>query len=662
MSEPRKLHTESAYGASQDQYEKARRLAQQQAAQNARRRIQRPIQPVQGRRIDPHHAVRPEQPETEQPQTPVEQPAAPQPVQEPVAEKFDAQQPQEPKPLTRAQQQAMALRAQYERKYGTDTAYRTQRIEPQPAPRPVRPVRPAAPQPVQQQEHRRVVRQDTAAEAPSRAAQPPRPASRTINRTPRPTTQPEQKAAPAPRPAAKSAVFDYDAATADTTPKTGKGIALEGKPAKSTGSGGKPPRKPGSNPKGDGKSKKPKKKRAWWKTLLAVVLVLAIIFGAAFAIIMNAIKPNGGINGTTISSIVNTPKAYQGKEFNLLVVGIDRSSENGTASSDGTNDGMTDMIMWLHFDNENQSVSMLQIPRNIMVTTDRSVSGNYQINAVAKTQGSNGYNNINALAQLLYDQFKLECDGYVSVRLEALSELIDILGGIDVNVPEEIDYRNVAGGGNSYLPAGYQRLTGAQAEFFLRARKTYGTSDLKRLEVQRYFYSALFARLRSMTVVDIARMLPFMLSYVETDLSVSELVSVAVSMLKIHSDKICLARVPVYMGGNLAWPQNVEKPNSVVVVAKQETADVLNQYFRSADRQVDASELNVCQALDTSGMAPQDAAVKVMNDLNKEVVDAQQNNNHISDDDAGGDVYEIVPDSAAASESTDGDSTSEPAA
>lgn len=663
MSEPRKLHTESAYGASQDQYEKARRLAQQQAAQNARRRIQRPVQPVQGRRIDPHHAVRPEPPETEQPQTPVEQPAAPQPVQEPVvqepvAEEFGAQQPQEPKPLTRAQQQAMALRAQYERKYGAD-AYHTQRITPQPAPRPAAPQPEARPQ---QQEHRRVVRQDTPAEAPTRAARPQQPASRTINRTPRPAAQPERTAAPAPRPAAKSAVFDYDAATADTTPKTGKGIALEGKPAKRTGSGGKPPRKPGSSPKGNGKGKKPKKKRAWWKTLIIVVLVLAIIFGAAFAIIMNALKPNGGINGTTISSIVNTPKAYQGKEFNLLVVGIDRSTENGTASSDGTNDGMTDMIMWLHFDNENQSVSMLQIPRNIMVTTDARVSGNYQINGVAKTQGSNGYNNIDALAQLLYDQFKLECDGYVSVRLEALSELIDILGGIDVNVPEEIDYRKVQDGGNSYLPAGYQRLTGAQAEFFLRARKTYGTSDLKRLEVQRYFYSALFARLRSMTVVDIARMLPFMLSYVETDLSVSELVSVAVSMLKIHSDKICLARVPVYMGGNLAWPQNVEKPNSVVVVAKQETADVLNQYFRSADRQVDASELNVCEALSTSGMAPQDAAVKVMNDLNKEVVDAQQNNNHISNDDAGDDVYEVVPDSAAESESTDGDSTSEPAA
>ena len=676
MSEPRKLHTESAYGASQDQYEKARRLAQQQAAQNARRRIQRPVQPVQGRQINQHPAAQPAAPQPEE-HTP--RPAAAQPVPQPVVKEPTPQpieEPQEPKPLTRAQRQAMALRADYERKYGANAVTNTQRIEPQPAPRPVRPAasqpaaarpaaRPAAAQPAGQ-EHRRIVR-------PEASAQPARPAqgqagARTINRTPRPApqaqpTQPTQPAKASPRPA-QNAVFDYDAMVGGVPHKPHKSIELEQDTPKRTGAGGKPPRKPGSSPQGSGKGKKPKKKKkgSWWKTLIIVVLVLAIIFGGAFAIISSALKPNGGISGTTISSIVNTPKAYQGKEFNLLVVGIDRSSEENSVSSDGVNDGMTDMIMWLHFDNENQSVSMLQIPRNIMVTTDRSVSSNYQINAVAKTQGNSGYNNIDALAQLLYDQFKLECDGYVSIRLEALSELIDILGGIDVNVPEAIDYRNVEGGGNSYLPAGYQRLKGAQVEFFLRARKTYGTSDLKRLEVQRYFYSALFARLRSMTVVDIARMLPFMLTYVETDLSVSELVSVAVSMLKIHSDKICLARVPVYMGGNLVWPLNVEKPNSVVVVAKQETADVLNQYFRAADRQVDASELNVCQALDTSGMAPQDAAVKVMNDLNKEVVDAQQNNNHISEGDTGTDIYEVVPDSEPASETTDGDSTAEPAA
>ena len=676
MSEPRKLHTESAYGASQDQYEKARRLAQQQAAQNARRRIQRPVQPVQGRQINQHPAA--PQPEEHTPRPaaaqPVPQPARQEPTPQPIEE------PQEPKPLTRAQRQAMALRADYERKYGSNAAANTQRIEPQPAPRPVRPAasqpaaaqpaaRPAAAQPAGQ-EHRRIIRPETAAAQPARPAQG-QAGTRTINRTPRPApqaqpaqpTQPTQPAQAAPRPA-QNAVFDYDAVVGGVPQKPHKSIEMEQDTSKRTGAGGKPPRKPGSSPQGSGKGKKPKKKKkgSWWKTLLIVVLVLAIIFGGAFAIITNALKPNGGISGTTISSIVNTPKEYQGKELNLLVVGIDRSTEDGSVSSDGVNDGMTDMIMWLHFDNENKSVSMLQIPRNIMVTTDRSVSGNYQINAVAKTQGNSGYNNIDALAQLLYDQFKLECDGYISIRLEALSELIDILGGIDVNVPEAIDYRNVKGGGNSYLPAGYQRLTGAQAEFFLRARKTYNTSDLKRLEVQRYFYSALFARLRSMTVVDIARMLPFMLTYVETDLSVSELVSVAVSMLKIHSDKICLARVPVYMGDTLKWPLNVEKPNSVVVVAKQETADVLNQYFRAADRQVDASELNVCQALDTSGMAPQDAAVKVMNDLNKEVVDAQQNNNHISEGDTGTDVYEVVPDSEPASETTDGDSTAEPAA
>ncbi len=40
---------------------------------------------------------------------------------------------------------------------------------------------------------------------------------------------------------------------------------------------------------------------------------------------------------------------------------------------------------------------MLQIPRDTMVTTDASVSGNYRINSVAKTQGTDGNNNMAAL-------------------------------------------------------------------------------------------------------------------------------------------------------------------------------------------------------------------------------------------------------------------------
>ena len=92
-----------------------------------------------------------------------------------------------------------------------------------------------------------------------------------------------------------------------------------------------------------------------------------------------------------ISQLINTPKEFQGKELNILVTGVDRSSTDdlsaGAANDSNVNDGMTDMILYVHFNNETGELKMLQIPRDTMVTTDPSVSGNYRINGVAKTQG-----------------------------------------------------------------------------------------------------------------------------------------------------------------------------------------------------------------------------------------------------------------------------------
>ena len=429
----------------------------------------------------------------------------------------------------------------------------------------------------------------------------------------------EEKQAPAAENAAR-------AATGGSSARGGAGSTggAARKAKGGAGSGGQPPKGPGKGKGGDGGGKKggkgkKKRKAKWWQVLLATLLVLVVIFGATFALIMHAIRPE--IGSATLSELINTPKEFAGKEFNVLVTGIDRSSEDG-GSSDGVNDGMTDMILYVHFNNETGEVKMLQLPRNILVTDDASVSGNYQINAVAKTQGTNGNNNMNALATLINEQFGLPIDGYVSIRLEALVEMVDTFGGLQVYVPQTIDYRGVDGGGDSYLEQGWQTLDGAGAEFFLRARKTYGDSDITRLNTQRYFYAALFARLRSMTVWDIARMIPVFMNYMETDLKVSDIVSVAVSMLNVDSSKIMMAQVPVYMG------QLYYNGNDIDVVDRQGTADLLNQYFRENLGPIDASELKVRDDLvDIGGRTPTPANVQFMGSINEEVVDAQQNDN-----------------------------------
>ena len=124
MSEPRKLNTGSASGGfDQSQYEAARRRAQEQANQNARRRIiQQPMRTQQQAR-----QIRQ--------QAPVQEPVqeAPQPVQQ-------ASVQETPRELTHAQRQAMAYRAAAERKYGNTVQFPTREIQTR---RPSQPAQPS---------------------------------------------------------------------------------------------------------------------------------------------------------------------------------------------------------------------------------------------------------------------------------------------------------------------------------------------------------------------------------------------------------------------------------------------------------------------------------------------------------------------------------------
>ena len=116
MSEPRKLYTGSASGGlDQEQYEAARRRAQQLAEQNARRRtVQQPMRTAQGRHISQRPVV-----------TGQSAPAPEPPVQETARQAAPA--PERPRELTYAQRQAMAYRAAAERRYGDTLQFQVQR-------------------------------------------------------------------------------------------------------------------------------------------------------------------------------------------------------------------------------------------------------------------------------------------------------------------------------------------------------------------------------------------------------------------------------------------------------------------------------------------------------------------------------------------------------
>ncbi len=612
MSEPRKLNTGNASGGmlDQQQYEAARQRARQLANQNANRRtLNQPVRTAQGRYI----SQRPVEP-VQEPEPPVQEPELP--VQPPEQEA--------PRELTYAQKQALAYRAAAERKYGNTVRFPAQ------SRRTVhRPSQPAA-QP-QQQIRRMDVHSVQGGDAAGGIQM----------------EQPAQAAQPARR-------APESAAPEKTTHRA----------AKTGGSGGgrKPPRD-GDAPKGkkggkkgddtpySAKGKKKKKKGLWWKILLVTLLVILAIFGGTYALIMAAIAPEGG--AIKLSQLINTPKEFQDKELNILVTGVDRSSTGdlsaGAANDSNVNDGMTDMILYVHFNNETGELKMLQIPRDTMVTTDTSVSGNYRINGVAKTQGSDGNNNMAALCELVADQYKIPIDGYVTIRLEMLTELVDLFGGVEIYVPFDVDYASL-GLGNSYIPAGYQTLNGEAMEFLLRARKIYPDGDIGRLNMQRQFYAAIFRKLKSIgNIWDVAKLTPAVLNYMETDLSASKLISFAVSLLSVDSNKIMICQMPV-ISGPMYGDQALLYP------ARQEDADLLNQYFRENTGPVDASQLNLCDnAVDLTGYTATDPNIQIMGGLMSEADQAQHDNNL----DGSSQVVDVTEsDSTESTESTDSGSES----
>ena len=397
------------------------------------------------------------------------------------------------------------------------------------------------------------------------------------------------------------------------------------------GAHNEPPRRPAQ---GSGRGEPPrrrnkKKKTPLWLPFAVVMAIIAVISGVVvYGVslvnkVEDSIRPDDST--PTIEEEVKTAEEYKGDVVNILVCGIDYEEGRNYSNDPTSNDGMTDMILYVQFDIKNGALRMLQIPRNSLVTTKNKkitlsngktyAATNYQINSVAISNGGS----IAALADVIYDQFRLPIDYYVTVDMQALVDMVDNFGGIEVYIPHDMSY------GGSKLLKGYRNLDGASAEFFVRCRHGdgYANSDIDRLNMQRYFYAGLFKRARSMGVTDILNQLPLVFkNYIKTDMDISTIAKLVVSFLKLDSSNIILAQTPVFMGVPNVGKTDTFAGYSCVVPDAGSIANLLNQYFCTYTGPIDVSEMNLVTDEWPHGSASTDANVQYMGRIDKESDDA----------------------------------------
>ena len=349
--------------------------------------------------------------------------------------------------------------------------------------------------------------------------------------------------------------------------------------------------------------RRPKKKKSPLKialiSLLTLVAVVCVGLFGLYQWVVHSISPDGG--APTISELINTPSEFKGDVVNILVCGIDYEEGRAYSNDPTSNDGMTDMIMYVNFNVKEKKINMLQIPRDTYAGEEYSTGKTGKINAVALRNDGG----ITDLAKLITEQYKLPIDYYVTIDMQSLKEIVDLFGGIEVYLPQE-----VADGKGSWLPAGTHNLDGASVEFLVRNRHGdgYAQGDIARLDMQRYFYQGLFNRIRTATVWDLAKLTPVALKYITTDIPGDTLVSLGVSFLQVDSANIMMCKVPTYSAAERHNGQSIQ------VCDTTKTLDLINTYFLSYTSPVDS--LNV-PTLATAGSST-DPNVQYMGQLDTE--------------------------------------------
>lgn len=287
----------------------------------------------------------------------------------------------------------------------------------------------------------------------------------------------------------------------------------------------------------------------------------------------------------------------------ILIMGTD--TRDGKNKAYGTSDqssgyGNSDVMMLLDISADNQRVSMVSFPRDLVVSipqcTDpktkqvKAPRPDAQINSAMSEAGPGcAVDTINKLTGL-------EIDHFMMADFNAVKELSNDVGGVEVCVNAPIDDPD----SRLKLPAGKSLVQGDQALAFLRNRHGVGDgSDITRIKSQQQFLASLARKVRSDgTLSNIPKLLGIA-DTVTKNLTVDEglanpqtLITIAQRLQKVDLAKVAFVTVP--------WEPSVINPTAWVQPKEPDAG----QLFKAMREGVDLTNPNAAKATPKPSASP----------------------------------------------------------
>ena len=349
----------------------------------------------------------------------------------------------------------------------------------------------------------------------------------------------------------------------------------------------------------------PRRQRAFWRKFLFALLLALLLAGGAFAYLLHFM--HGWKNLSTVLSMsaklvadkaTHTPPFHGQRQVNILILGTD--VDFGCSR--------TDTIKFVHLDLDAQRISVLSIPRD---TWAQLPNGKFnRINeAYALGMADRDKSLISAktaIEALLTDTYgqPVHADYYMRMQVDQFQQVVEALGGVDLNVEKQMDYEDPSQDLLIHLKPGFQHLDSYNTMCYIRFRHD-NEGDYGRIRRQSQFLRALATKVHNSSNWDKMSSIPPILKMTYTNLEANDILGIKQVADAVGMDgmqMLTLPTTPTFKGA--ASVVEIQDP----VAAAGAIRDVLNgprvtvalvngtKHFglaRQANDEVDVNQFNV---------------------------------------------------------------------
>jgi LCP family protein required for cell wall assembly len=355
----------------------------------------------------------------------------------------------------------------------------------------------------------------------------------------------------------------------------------------------------------------------FFKIVLCVVGVYVVALGVCAA--TGLIDLSSG--ETPLDALTNAISGDVPERTNFVIMCTD---ENGTR---------TDTIMVGCYNSATNGMDIISIPRDTVVSVSAANYEKMQEEYPEPSSNEMQINHIHHFAgnedgpEMLVDEIErlldIDIDYYVRVDFKAFHYFVDSIGGVEFDVPRDMDYDDPAQDLAIHLKAGTQTLDGDKAEQLVRWRHDndgdgYAQGDIGRIETQQAFLKVLIKKAASVNTITASpkAYVTTVFKYVTTNASVSDAIKYASRLKELDMNRLNMYTLPGEAPKNRYYYNAEETEQLVYSIFKRPSSEILADSTTDSSETVETKDSKDCSIMVLNGGYTDGKAGEVRDKLN----------------------------------------------